>query len=132
MSGDALVSGIFIKNIIAESAADKCGLLRVGDRILGKIDFLMFMKWSIRLFFIPHAADLRLPIQNIKNVAISAVDGVDIRHSSHELAVKTIKNAADRMTLCVQSLNTGVSNLMLFWVVHKSIFNFIRMLSKIQ
>lgn len=68
-----------------------------------------------KTFFIPHAADLRLPIQNIKYVAISAVDGVDIRHSSHELAVKTIKNAADRMTLCVQSLNTGVSNLMLFW-----------------
>lgn len=37
MSGDSLVSGIFIKNIIAGSSADKCGLLKVGDRILGKI-----------------------------------------------------------------------------------------------
>lgn len=38
----------------------------------------------------------------------SAVDGVDIRHSSHELAVRTIKNASDKMMLLVQSLNTGV------------------------
>ncbi|CAH1718285.1 unnamed protein product [Chironomus riparius] len=70
VSGDALVSGIFIKNIIAGSSADLCGLLKVGDRIL-------------------------------------AVDGIDIRHSSHEVAVKTIKNAGDKMTLRVQSLNTG-------------------------
>lgn len=41
-------------------------------------------------------------------VAQSAVDGVDIRHSSHELAVRTIKNASDKMMLLVQSLNTGV------------------------
>lgn len=38
----------------------------------------------------------------------SAVDGIDIRHSSHDVAVKTIKNAGNKMTLCVQSLNTGV------------------------
>lgn len=37
MSGDSLVSGIFVKSIIAGSSADKCGLLKVGDRILGKI-----------------------------------------------------------------------------------------------
>lgn len=37
MSGDALVSGIFIKNIIAGSSADQCGLLKVGDRILGNL-----------------------------------------------------------------------------------------------
>lgn len=36
MSGDSLVSGIFIKSIIAGSSAANCGLLRVGDRILGK------------------------------------------------------------------------------------------------
>ncbi|XP_070506326.1 inactivation-no-after-potential D protein isoform X2 [Chironomus tepperi] len=70
VSGDSLVSGIFIKNIIAGSSADLCGLLKVGDRIL-------------------------------------AVDGIDIRHSSHDVAVKTIKNAGDKMTLRVQSLNTG-------------------------
>ncbi|CRK90694.1 CLUMA_CG004391, isoform A, partial [Clunio marinus] len=68
VSGDSLVSGIFIKNIIVGSSADKCSLLKIGDRIL-------------------------------------AVDGVDIRNSSHELAVKTIKNASDKMTLLVQSLN---------------------------
>lgn len=33
------MSGIFIKNIIAESSADKCGLLKVGDRILGNNTF---------------------------------------------------------------------------------------------
>ena len=129
MSGDALVSGIFIKNIIAGSAADKCGLLRVGDRILGKIDFLMLMKWSIRHFLSPLIllTSPNVCLFKIKNVA---VDGVDIRHSSHELAVKTIKNAGDRMTLCVQSLNTGVNNL--YEMNHnKSIFNFLRMLSKI-
>ena len=36
VSGDALVSGIFIKNIISGSSADLCGLLKVGDRILGE------------------------------------------------------------------------------------------------
>lgn len=40
--------------------------------------------------------------------AKSAVDGIDIRHSSHELAVRTIKNASDKMMLLVQSLNTRV------------------------
>lgn len=39
---------------------------------------------------------------------ILAVDGNDIRHSSHELAVKTIKNASGKMRLLLQSLNTGV------------------------
>lgn len=73
MSGESVVSGIFIKNIIAGSSADKCGLLKVGDRIL-------------------------------------AVDGVDIRNSSHEIAVKTIKNASDKMKLLVQSLNASVIN----------------------
>lgn len=37
-----------------------------------------------------------------------AVDGVDIRHSSHELAVATIRSASDKMKLLVQSLQTGV------------------------
>lgn len=40
--------------------------------------------------------------------AQSAVDGVDIRNSSHEVAVKTIKNASDKMMMLVQSLNHGV------------------------
>ncbi|CAO1414006.1 unnamed protein product [Diamesa hyperborea] len=70
VSGDALVSGIFIKTVISGSPADQCGQIKVGDRIL-------------------------------------AVDGNDIRHSSHELAVKTIKNASGKMRLLLQSLNTG-------------------------
>ncbi|CAO1394236.1 unnamed protein product [Diamesa serratosioi] len=73
VSGDALVSGIFIKTVISGSPADQCGQLKVGDRIL-------------------------------------AVDGNDIRDSSHELAVKTIKNASGKMRLLLQSLNTGNIN----------------------
>ncbi len=114
MSGDSLVSGIFIKNIIADSSADKCGLLRVGDRILGNFSsfkiFQSFFK-SLKCFF------------------LSAVDGIDIRQvSSHEVAVKTIKNASDKMTLRVQSLNTAVRNWILRlksqkFFIHVVIFN---------
>lgn len=46
MSGDALVSGIFIKNIIEGSSADKCGLLKVGDRILGNNTLSLEGRWS--------------------------------------------------------------------------------------
>lgn len=131
MSGDSLVSGIFIKNIIVGSAADKCGSLRVGDRILGKIDFLTLgMVNKISFYHLSYDA-----IETKKYVAISAVDGVDIRHSSHELAVKTIKSAGDRMTLCVQSLNTEVSHLISFLCEldrHKFVFNLIRVQQKIQ
>ncbi|XP_065094357.1 inactivation-no-after-potential D protein-like isoform X3 [Ochlerotatus camptorhynchus] len=67
VSDDTVVSGIFIKNIIPNSPADSCGLLKIGDRIL-------------------------------------AVDGIDISQSSHEHAVKTIKNADSKMILQVQSL----------------------------
>lgn len=67
VSDDTVVSGIFIKNIIPNSPADNCGLLKIGDRIL-------------------------------------AVDGIDISQSSHEHAVKTIKNADSKMILQVQSL----------------------------
>jgi len=50
----------------------------------------------------------RLEIElQIAGFRLAAVDGVDIRHSSHELAVKTIKNAGDKMTLLVHSLNTA-------------------------
>lgn len=97
------MSGIFIKSIIAGSSADKCGLLRVGDRILGKI-FEHTETFSI-IFKIPISSSKLLHAKKK-----SAVDGTDIRHSSHEMAVKTIKNAGDRMTLRVQSLNTGVCN----------------------
>ncbi|XP_055640092.1 inactivation-no-after-potential D protein isoform X3 [Toxorhynchites rutilus septentrionalis] len=34
VSDDNVVSGIFIKNIIPKSPADRCGLLKIGDRIL--------------------------------------------------------------------------------------------------
>ncbi|XP_055599569.1 inactivation-no-after-potential D protein isoform X2 [Uranotaenia lowii] len=34
VSDDTIVSGIFIKNIIPNSPADKCGILKIGDRIL--------------------------------------------------------------------------------------------------
>ncbi|XP_062707771.1 inactivation-no-after-potential D protein isoform X4 [Aedes albopictus] len=67
VSDDAVVSGIFIKNIIRNSPADKCGLLKVGDRIL-------------------------------------SVDGTNIRHSSHDHALKSIKNADSKIVLRVQSL----------------------------
>ncbi|XP_062544974.1 inactivation-no-after-potential D protein isoform X2 [Armigeres subalbatus] len=67
VSNDTIVSGIFIKNIIPNSPADNCGLLKVGDRIL-------------------------------------SVDGIDIRQSSHDYALKTIKNADSKMILQVQSL----------------------------
>jgi hypothetical protein len=50
---------------------------------------------------------LSLVTFSLTSDAESAVDGVDIRHSSHELAVKTIKNASDKMTMLVQSLNTA-------------------------
>ncbi|XP_058814592.1 inaD-like protein [Topomyia yanbarensis] len=62
-----VVSGLFIKNIIPNSPADKCGLLKIGDRIL-------------------------------------KVDGTDIRHSTHEYAMKIIKNSGRKMILLVQSL----------------------------
>lgn len=67
VSDDAIVCGIFIKNIIPNSPADICGLLKVGDRIL-------------------------------------SVDGINIRQSSHDHALKTIKNADRKMVLQVQSL----------------------------
>lgn len=53
MSGDSLVSGIFIKSIIVGSSADKCGLLKVGDRILGK-----FIWGKIDFFRIIHQGTL--------------------------------------------------------------------------
>ncbi|XP_055543046.1 inactivation-no-after-potential D protein [Wyeomyia smithii] len=66
VSHDATVSGIFIKNIMPNSPADNCGLLKIGDRIL-------------------------------------MVDGVDIRHASHEHAMNIIKLADTKMVLLVQS-----------------------------
>jgi C-terminal processing protease CtpA/Prc len=94
VSGDSVVSGIFIKNVIAGSSADKCGLLKVGDRILGE-NFVISN-------FIPVSYEILFLLQS------SAVDGVDIRNSSHEIAVKTIKNASYKMMLLVQSLNASV------------------------
>lgn len=38
ISKDAQVSGIFIKNIIAGSPAEKCKLIKIGDRILSVND----------------------------------------------------------------------------------------------
>lgn len=44
-----------------------------------------------------------------KHQMSAVVDGTDVRNSSHELAVQTIKNAGEKMTIIVQSFNTGVS-----------------------
>lgn len=38
ISGNATIAGVFIKNIIAASPADKCNVLQVGDRILAVDD----------------------------------------------------------------------------------------------
>lgn len=51
------MSGIFIKNIIAGSSADKCGLLKVGDRILGNNTLslegrLFYLSISLSPFFV--------------------------------------------------------------------------------
>ena len=112
MSGDSLVSGIFIKNIIAESSAANCGLLRVGDRILGKFiepfKRKLISQETFLLFFGVCRFFIQLNLFYFRTASKSAVDGVDIRNSSHELAVKTIKNASEKMTMLVQSLNTGV------------------------
>lgn len=51
MSGDALVSGIFIKNIITGSSADQCGLLKVGDRILGNLYWKFFFLARLNFAF---------------------------------------------------------------------------------
>lgn len=53
---------------------------------------------------------------------ILAVDGNDIRNSSHEMAVKTIKNAGENMKLLVQSLNTGVSEIRLTLVDYNTVY----------
>lgn len=54
--------------------------------------------------------------------ASSAVDGVDIRNSSHELAVKTIKNASNKMTMMVASLNAGVIRFLFHCLEQKTFF----------
>jgi hypothetical protein len=56
------VSGIFIKNIIVGSSADKCGLLKVGDRILG-------MKKLLNLFY----ENMRENLENILQLSMELI-----------------------------------------------------------
>lgn len=98
--GGDVTSGLFIKSIIPESPADKCGELKVGmvNRWNGSVPHsVLSLQPLTALFFVSQIGD-----------RILAVNENSLENASHEKAVNYIKTANDRIVLVVQSLERTV------------------------
>ncbi|XP_041263061.1 protein scribble homolog isoform X30 [Onychostruthus taczanowskii] len=83
--GDKLLEGIFISRIAEGGAAHRDGILRVGDRVISVIPRGLASRSGLRV-----------------GDRILEVNGIDLRHATHQEAVNALLSNAQELTMLVR------------------------------